>query len=191
MGTGDREKPLATTSADRFYMLKDSFTGKDAAGMVALTDADLVASGPNIDAANGWYLAFNAAGEKVVNAPLTVAGVTYFATNKPTPTASGSCATSLGEARAYALDFLTGAAGLDRNGDGLKDSSDRSVKLAGGGLPPSPVGGIVQLDNGLLLNFVIGGGGGTGQASALAPEKSVIDINPNRKKIYWDIKGDK
>jgi type IV pilus assembly protein PilY1 len=191
IGTGDREKPLATTSADRFYMLKDSFTGKDATGMIALTDADLVASGPSVNAAKGWYLALNAAGEKVVNAPFTIGGVTYFATNKPTPTASGSCATSLGEARVYGLDFLTGAAGLDRNGDGVKDASDASVKLAGGGLAPSPVGGVVQLDNGLMVNFVIGGGGGAGQASALAPEKPAIVINPNRKKLFWDIKNDK
>jgi len=89
------------------------------------------------------------------------------------------------------LDFLTGAAGLDRNGDGVKDGADLSVKLAGGGLAPSPVGGVVQLDNGLMLNFVIGGGGGAGQASALAPEKPAIVINPNRTKIFWDIKTDK
>jgi type IV pilus assembly protein PilY1 len=194
MGTGDREKPLATISADRFYMLKDLFTGKDATGMVALTDADLVLSAPQLNAAKGWYLALSAAGEKVVNAPLTIGGVTYFATNKPTPTASGSCATSLGEARAYALDFMTGTAGIDRNGDGVTDAADAWVKLAGGGLPPSPVGGVVQLDDGQMLNFVIGGGGGgggSGQASALAPEKPTIMINPNRKKIFWNIKSDK
>jgi type IV pilus assembly protein PilY1 len=190
IGTGDREKPLATAAVDRFYMVKDSFKGKDATGMVAVTESDLVASGNPVDAAKGWYLALNANGEKVVNAPLTVGGITYFASNKPTPTASGSCATSLGEARAYALDFLTGTAGLDRNGDGAKDALDLSIKLSGGGLPPSPVGGLVQLDNGVLVNFVIGGGG-VGQASALAPEKPVLDIKRTLKKIYWNTNNDK
>ena len=159
--------------------------------MVAITEADLVASGIPVNAAKGWYLALNANGEKVVNAPFTVGGVTYFATNKPTPTASGSCATSLGEARAYAVDFLTGTAGLDRNGNGVKDPLDLSVKLSGGGLPPSPVGGLVQLDNGMLVNFVIGGGGGVGQSSALAPEQPVLDIKRTLRKLYWNTDTDK
>jgi len=191
IGTGDREKPLATVAVDRFYMVKDSIKGKDAAGMVAITESDLVASGTPVNAAKGWYLALNANGEKVVNAPLTIGGITYFATNRPTPTASGTCATSLGEARAYAVEFDTGKAGLDRNGDGTTNAADVSVKLTGGGLPPSPVGGQVQLDNGMLVNFVIGGGGGAGQASALAPEEPVLVIQHTVKKVYWNTKTDK
>ena len=190
IGSGNREDPLNATSTDRFYMLKDKKTIKDASGMIAITTADLVTGGSAqsaLDAALGWYINL-APGEKVVNAPLSIAGITFFSTNKPTPPAPGVCSPNLGEARAYAIDFLTGGAGVDRNGDGTKDSSDLSVKLTGGGLPPSPVGGVVQLDNGKLVDFVIGSGAG---GSPLAPEKPPRTIPKVRKKLYWNSNTDK
>jgi type IV pilus assembly protein PilY1 len=170
-------------------MLKDTFVGKDATGMVPIVPSDLVSGGSAqsaLDAAKGWYLKL-APGEKVVNAPLSIAGIAYFATNKPTPPAPGVCTPNLGEARAYAVDFLTGGAGTDRNGDGTKDSTDVSVKLTGGGLPPSPVGGVVQLDDGRLVDFVIGSGAG---GSPLAPEKPPRTIPKIRKKLYWNTNTD-
>jgi len=190
IGSGNREDPLNTTSADTFYMLKDTFVSKDATGMVPIVPGDLVVNNSSqsaIDAAKGWFLNL-APGEKVVNAPLSIAGISYFATNKPTPPGKGVCSPNLGEARAYALDFLTGGAGVDRNADGTKDASDLSVKLTGGGLPPSPVGGVVQLDNGKLVDFVIGSGAG---GSPLAPEKPPRTIPKVRKKLYWNTNTDK
>jgi type IV pilus assembly protein PilY1 len=59
--------------------------------------------------AKGWYHTLNPAGEKVVNAPLTIGGVVYFSTNKPRTVAA--CAQpDLGEARSYALNFFDGRA---------------------------------------------------------------------------------
>jgi type IV pilus assembly protein PilY1 len=190
IGSGNREDPLNIVSSDRFYMLKDMFVGKDATGMVPIVTADLVTGGSAsaaLDAAKGWYVAL-ANGEKVVNAPLSIAGIVFFSTNKPTPPAPGVCAPNLGEARAYAIDFLTGGAGVDRNGDGTKDSTDISIKLTGGGLPPSPVGGVVQLDDGRLVDFVIGSGAG---GSPLSPEKPPRTIPKVRRKLYWNTNTDK
>src|SRR5262249_46805670 len=98
IGSGDREKPLDTTAAENFYMLKDTFVSTDATGMVALLPGDLVAAGTSANAPKGWSLAL-APGEKVVNAPLSIAGVTYFSTNQPSAAAGanvGSCTVNLG-----------------------------------------------------------------------------------------------
>ena len=45
--------------------------------------ADLVANTADSTTAKGWYYSLNVNGEKVVNAPLTIGGVVYFATNRP------------------------------------------------------------------------------------------------------------
>jgi type IV pilus assembly protein PilY1 len=185
VGSGDREKPLDEKSTDRFYMLKDPLTGKSGAGTVVIGEADLVAGGTDISAAKGWYLDMRD-GEKVVNAPLSIGGVTYFSTNRPTPDPA-SCSPNLGEARAYAVDFLQGTAATDRNKDGTTNADDLSIKLTGGGLPPSPVGGVVQLDDGRLVDFVIGSGEG---GSPITPERPVRNIPKVRKKIYWNTNSD-
>jgi type IV pilus assembly protein PilY1 len=188
IGTGDREKPLMTTSADRFYGLRDFKLGTDATGMVALTPSDLVLATTTIDATvKGWYLALET-GEKVVNSPLTIAGVTYFSTNKPQPPAPDVCTANLGRARSYGLDFVSGTAGLDRDGNGTKDVNDLYTDLVGGGLPPSPVGGIVQLDDGRLVGFIIGGGEST---SPIEAGRIRVDIPKTRQKVYWNTKSDK
>ncbi|MCM2328002.1 MAG: PilC/PilY family type IV pilus protein [Lysobacter sp.] len=188
IGTGDREKPLMTTSSDRFYGLRDFKLGTDATGMVPLTPSDLVVGTTTIDATvKGWYIALEI-GEKVVNSPLTIAGVTYFSTNKPQPPALGTCSANLGRARSYGLDFVSGTAGLDRDGNGTKDVNDVYVDLVGGGLPPSPVGGIVQLDDGRLVGFIIGGGEST---SPIEAGRIRVDIPKTRQKVYWNTKSDK
>ncbi len=188
VGSGDREKPLDTTSADNFYMLKDTFVGKDATGMVAITPTDLVTAGTPVNAAKGWYLAL-AAGEKVINAPLSIAGTTFFSTNQPSAAAGsvGVCSVNLGVARAYAVNFLTGTAALDRNNDGTKNASDLAVVLTGGGLPPSPVGGVVELDNGKKVDFVIGSGAGGSPITPTIPPRTVPSV---RKKVYWNTQND-
>lgn len=111
IGSGDREKPLSLTSGDRFYMIKDAKTGLDGSGQTTIVQADLVLNTADSSAAKGWYYDLDHAGpgEKVVNAPLTVGGTVYFGTNRPTPTAA--CTPTLGEARSYALNFLTGGLG--------------------------------------------------------------------------------
>jgi len=119
-----------------------------------------------------------------VNSPLTVAGVTFFATNKPTPVAAGSCDANLGEARAYGISFLTG--GLPSGRTAI------SSVLVGGGLAPSPVGGVVDLgkpdgtEGGPTVAFCIGCSG----PQRLEPERPKIIVPTSRSKIYWNSKTD-
>src|SRR5205823_8715811 len=94
IGSGDREKPLSLTSSDRFYMIKDAKTGLDGSGQatiatlqsgdcttgvnpVGLVPIPNTCTNVQLTAANGWYHNLNTAGEKVVNAPLTVGGTVY------------------------------------------------------------------------------------------------------------------
>lgn len=189
IGTGDREKPLVKTTTDYFFGLKDTAVGKDGTALTALQLADLTVNGTVTDPTKGFYLTL-LPGEKVVNAPLTVSGIVYFATNQPDNTAlnPNSCAVNLGTARAYGLDFLGGGAGIDRNGDGTKNASDMARVVPGGGLPPSAVGGTLQLDDGSTVGFCIGCGGGKGPPDAERPPGNIPKI---RKKIYWTTDTDK
>ena len=213
IGSGDREKPLKATGTDRFYMLKDKETGATVvgggasnnwpmAGDVTSSDnmADVVnlTTGPLRDALaadrnNGWFYAL-ATGEKVVNAPLTAAGIVYFGTNRPASSSAGSCRANLGTAKAYGLLFNAGTAGRDLNGDGVVDANDVAVTLSGGGLPPSPVAGLVKVidaatNTTIVVPFVIGAGGTTGGATGLpsqsAPARINLNLSKARKKTYW------
>jgi type IV pilus assembly protein PilY1 len=189
IGSGDREKPLITSTTDRFYGLRDTEMGKNVAAspLVPITEGDLVASGTPVAGTKGWYVNL-LPGEKVVNSPLTIAGVTYFSTNQPSPPLPGTCTANLGIARAYALDFTSGTAGIDKNQDGSKNADDMFTVLTGGGLPPSPVGGIVELDDGRKVGFIIGSGEG---GSSIEGARVRITVPMVRRKVYWNVKTDK
>lgn len=213
--SGDREHPLYSASTtpgtaynvtNRFYMLKDPNTGNnvpstwtpiieddlaDATGAVNGTTpytADTPSSG-GITPNRGFFVTFAHPGEKAVNAPLTVAGYTYFGTNTPAVpgTDTTMCYPNLGIARGYALNFLNGA-GLN---------SDGFVVFSGGGLPPSPVFGLVSINQGgtsVTTPVLIGGGNqlqpvGGNNTSSLGAQK----VNPptlgKRQRTYWYIDG--
>jgi len=194
-GSGDREKPLVQTSNDRFWGLYDKQPSK-ALVAVALnktigpSDLEQMAQGSTFSGDTtkfGWTFPM-AVGEKVVNSPLTIAGFTYFATNKPTPPAPGSCDSNLGEARQYQVGFLTGAP---------KTGSAISTVLVGGGLAPSPVGGVVDMgktnadgthsdEGGDNVAFCIG----CDPKQRLDPTRPEINVPTNRQKIYWNMKND-
>jgi type IV pilus assembly protein PilY1 len=180
LATGDREKPLATTSADRFFTLYDTRTTKGtpdtAPTPVKDTDLGLVGSGAAMD--KGCYIALDTAGEKAVNAPVTAAGITYFSTNKPIAESTNSCKSNLGEARVYSAPLFCQAA--------------TSQKLIGGGLPPSPVLGVVtvsytsQSTNQTVskdVPFIIGAP--NAKASGIEGSKVKPTITPTRKRKYW------
>jgi type IV pilus assembly protein PilY1 len=186
IGSGDREKPLLSTSQDTFFGIADfnNAVGAFAGTMTPVTIGDLTSLAGDTGIANncttcpGWYRNL-AIGEKVVNSPLTVAGITYFSTNKPVPVPPNSCEANLGEARAYGLSFLTGAKPAARG--------SISTVLTGGGLAPSPVGGVVELEPGKLVTFVIGSGK---DGSRLEPERPPLNVPTNRTKIFWNTKTD-
>ena len=139
--SGDREHPLQSTAAgsaaltpDKFFMVRDLTTTISPASF-ATTDVQL--SGGLFDATstvwdgslNGFYISMRSA-EKGVNAPLAVNGLIFFSTNQPSDP-SATCAANLGIARAYAVSPFT--------------SESTNNVLSGGGLPPSPVAGLVSI----------------------------------------------
>lgn len=203
IGSGDREHPLYTTSTtpgiaynvrNRFYMLKDTvLTGGLPATWTALTESDLFDATSTAYAdtttGKGFYLTLGT-GEKVVNAPLTVAGYTYFGTNTPSVPKTGACYPDLGIAKGYAVSFLTGK-GLNNN---------RYVLFNNGGLPPSPVFGVVSVADGAgntsNVAVLIGGGNQTGpgggdNTSSLGAQKISPPGIGKRKRTYWYTQTDK
>lgn len=192
VGSGDREHPLfnntaATGKQNMVFLLKDTDTDNDATGMtrIRLTDTP----SPLFDATStaydnslrGYYINL-ADGEKVVNAPLVTAGYVYFGTNQPTAPSTTSCTATLGTARGYQLSPFTG--------------SYRSVVFSGGGLPPSPVSGVVNITvdgKTKLVPFLIGGGNpectGADCASALGGQKPPISVSTSRIRTYWYKQG--
>jgi type IV pilus assembly protein PilY1 len=180
IGSGDREKPLTESSQDYFYAVIDRQLGKGISdGFAPIERAELVsqdsyASSPE---AKGCFMTLER-GEKVVNAPLTIAGVTYFGTNRPTPADPGTCSANLGEARSYQLPLVC--------------KTPTFSKLEGGGLPPSPVGGVVEVtytdpltgeEETRHVPFIIGGD--NEKHSPIEASRVTIAVPPRRTKIYW------
>jgi type IV pilus assembly protein PilY1 len=217
VASGDREHPLYSASTtpgtaynviNRFYMVKDPNTGDSVpTGWTKITEANLTdvtaATGATPDptklysltsTTSGFYVTLMHAGEKAVNAPLTVAGYTYFGTNTPDPNVGTAdptkCYPNLGIARGYAINFLTGA--------GLNDLG--YIQFAGGGLPPSPVFGLVSISTGpntsVITPVLFGGGNqtattGADSTSSLGVQKVTPPTLGKRKRTYWFIEGPK
>lgn len=186
LGSGDREKPLTGTSSDRFFTVYDKRLVKGTPTLALLSSplvaGDLGRVGTSESFANGCYIAMSTSGEKVVTAPLTVAGVTYFSTNRPTPPASGSCSANLGEAKVYAAPLFCKA--------------PESKVLLGGGLPPSPIAGdvlVTYTPPGATdpvvkkVPFVIGAP--NPKDSTIEPKKVTLTVPPNRVRKYWFVEG--
>jgi len=168
IGSGDREKPLrawpsAYATSNYFFMIKDSplddhwydaEVARCGSGITCLDSLQPILSSSDPTSADladkkGWYLGFNSH-EQVVTTALTVFGTTTFSTHTPVPAGATSCGvSSLGTARVYNVSYKNAAT---QNG-----TNNRSEVIAGGGLPPSPVGGMVRLDTGELVPFLIGG----------------------------------
>jgi type IV pilus assembly protein PilY1 len=119
-----------------------------------------------------------------------VAGYTYFGTNTPSVPKAGACYPDLGIARGYAVSFLTGK--------GLNDN--RYVQFNNGGLPPSPVFGVVAVSdaqgNTSNVPVLIGGGnqngpGGGDNTSSLGAQKISPPGIGKRKRTYWYTQSDK
>jgi type IV pilus assembly protein PilY1 len=170
LGTGDREKPLTTTTNDRFYVLKDSKVTKGAPSTVTLiTDATLAGlgtDGAGLDP-EGCAYSFATNGERVINQPITFGGITYFSTNRPLPPGAGSCSRS--QSRAYQVPLV------------CRPPTFRN--LVGDGLPPSPVVGYVDVGGGKLVPFVIGGP--NDKNSSIEVNRAQILIPAKRKRSYW------
>lgn len=187
--SGDREHPLPASGSarvtNRFYMIKDTqistYGGTgwdivlDETTPTQLFNATTTSYGGTLQ---GFYVTMTGDGEKGVNAPTTFGGAVYFGTNRPIAESAGTCRANLGEAKSYSVNFLTG--------------KHTSKVFDGGGLPPSPVAGMVEMEredgSTTVQPFIIGGGGGEGGdgRSALGAERPDLKIPKNMRRTYWN-----
>lgn len=193
LGSGDREKPLdyykATTSVDNyFFMIQDkpsdsnwlssessNCTGSNLCLNSLLgitTSADPSAS--DLAAKKGWYLGLDAQ-EQVVTSAITVFNTVTFSTHKPA--ASGASCASLGDTKVYNISY--------ENAASANGTSSRFEELAGDGLPPSPVAGMVTLDDGSTVPFIIGASPGSPLEASLPPSPSEAQRPTSR--VFWNI----
>ena len=148
-----------------------------AAGTTTITN---VTSGVTTTSTKGWRFNFGQC-EQTVNEALTIAGSTYFGTNTPSRDSGGtSCTADLGIARGYAVDYLSGNATYN----------NRSGVYVGGGMPPSPVAGVVDVD-GTKVPFCIGCiNADEANSSALQGGKVTINPTGSRFRPYWYMEGE-
>lgn len=180
VGSGDREKPLAATSADAFFTVYDTRLVKGtpliAPSIITRSTLGQVGTTANKDA--GCFINMSTSGEKIVNAPVSVGGITYFGTNQPNSASTQACTANLGLSKVYSAPLF------------CKDAT--SQNLIGGGLPPSPVSGTVLVSYTLpnsttvatkYVPFIIGAPNSKG--SAIEGSKVNPTINPVRSRRYW------
>ena len=84
------------------------------------------------------------------------------------------------------MSFLDGSGTRTPGGTGTGDD-DYSLVLTGGGLPPSPIAGLVEIGN-HVVPVCLGCGERRSSFEAGSPS---IDPNPVRRKVYWKFKNDK
>lgn len=170
--------PSALTDAD-LYDATDNKLG-------TLTGTALQAEiDTNVKTSKGWYIDLKEAsaitltngltttwvGEKVLAKTVIFDGVLFFTTFIPAndATAQTTCQANEGLGRYYEVNYLTGTAAFDLDGDGTKDR----FGVAGGGIPSEVI--IVIRDGG-----VTGLVGTSGGAKQVAPGGG-----DTRYKTYW------
>ncbi|WP_143068483.1 pilus assembly protein [Azotobacter beijerinckii] len=195
LGSGDREKPLnsygaATSMSNYFFMLKDkpgdstwltsesgNCGGSNLLCMNSLFGITGTGTPSDADLADkkGWYLAF-VDNEQVVTSAITVYGTVTFSTHTPAVYTPGQCS-SLGTAKVYNIDYA--------NAESENGTTMRYEEISGGGLPPSPVAGMVTLDDGSTRPFVIGSDPDSPLEGG-SPDSGATALQP-KAKVYWNI----
>ncbi len=204
IGSGDREHPLlthtTTISVDNaFFMVKDnpinatwwsSETGSCQsqalackASLLAIDpDSTVLPTDEELSEKKGWYMPFGAGDhdkEQVVTSAVAVFGKVIFSTHTPQPEELNSCGSNLGIAQVYYFDFLNGKPAV---------GTSRYVPVNGGGLPPSPVAGMVAVVNpntgeNITVPFVIGSSANS-PLEAASPEAASTTTN-FKTRAYW------
>ena len=206
--SGDREHPVitdypyTTPVVNKAYIYKDDLTTTPSDPAVNLDGSDMLDQTSLSDATctsrnlltstdkKGWFmnLTENGVGEQGVTAAVIVGGMVTFSTNRPFSTGL-SCGTRLGEARGYFVNLFNGSGTIGTTNNAACGGSRSSV-FAGGGLPPSPVIGIVPID-GVPTAVLIGAPPREpGPVSPIKPSKIVPPINQTRTRTYKYLKGD-
>ena len=198
LGSGDREKPLnsytsATNVKNYFFMIKDNPTiatwlseenttrGNCGADILCLNSLLAIAyngatpTTTDLNNKKGWYLAL-APKEQVVTSAITVFDTITFSTQIPAVYSAGTCTPNLGIATVYNLNRTTGSSTV---------GTVRGEIIAGGGLPPSPVAGLVRLDDGSVVPIILGSSPTSPLEVKQAVQTSSV-IQP-RARVYWYI----
>lgn len=193
IGSGDREKPLtsftnAASVTNYFFMLRDqpetttwlSDESATCSGNLMCMDslASTSADGTNlaqasVDAKKGWRMQLNST-EQVVTSAITVFGVVTYSTHTPAVPTSGQCS-NLGTAKVYNVNYLNASPSYNT----------RYSPVSGGGLPPSPVAGMVTLDDGTTVPFVIGAD--PSSALEVRPPPAPDTATQPKARIFWNI----
>jgi type IV pilus assembly protein PilY1 len=198
--SGDREHPLKNTTSgsaygvtNRFFLIEDTGTAVDTPATSGVVLGDLFNATSTAytkdGTTKGFYITL-ATGEKGVNATSVLDGIVYFGTNRPIDR-SATCAPNLGEAKAYAVDPFSAATNTN--------------VLAGGGMPPTAVSGVMIIRNGNSTEYekfclgcgVLppgsdnGGGDGDGSGGGNDCESGIGNcpgsgtIPKNLRRTYW------
>ena len=204
LGSGDRERPLLgnypwdTNVVNRFYVLLDDLTIRDAAAPAVPLDTDpgmkdfTTLASTSCDESGvlptsglkGWFMSLPNRGEQVVTSALIAAGMVAFNTNRAVPSAeAAACVAPLGEARGYWLN-LVNASGAIAAGN-KTCGGDRSSVFVGGGLTPSPTLARVVIGN-RVTTVAIGAANRDGGVSVpIDPQEVKPVISSKRRTIYW------
>ena len=195
LGSGDREKPVKEYISSKnvtnyFFMLKDKpsdtgwLTSQNATcganvmckdSLLGITTA-ATPSDADLTTKRGWYLGL-APTEQVVTSSIVIFGVLTFSTHQPAITSSNACTNNLGRTQVYNISYL--------NAKTINDTDSRYQDVIGDGLPPSPVGGRVTLDNGRTVPFCIGCSP-TSPLEASPPPGLTSAVQP-KSRLYWYI----
>jgi Tfp pilus tip-associated adhesin PilY1 len=107
---------------------------KDADAAAPRVIADLInitsSTYADSDTRKGWYVSLTGTGEKVLSDSAVFGGVVYFTSFTPSSGGASTCSTG-GVGLLYGIDFV--------GGTGMMPGSAKSMTLAGGGIPSSPV----------------------------------------------------
>ena len=186
-GTGDRENPKETSMVNRLYVVKDKnlSTSLTESSLYDVTSGELQATGTTearkaeilayLRSASGWFIQLTAnSGEKCLSSTVVLSRVAYYTTFTPgAGVESDPCNVGEGTGRIYALQYQTGNAVFDYNGDGVINAEDRSDPIGTG----IPSGVVVTFVGGQAVGFIGIGGG-------IAPiELSSKELEPK----YWRI----
>jgi type IV pilus assembly protein PilY1 len=191
VGSGDREKPLEAYLAsnkveNHFFMIKDkpdvsNWVGDCGAAACIPALVDITAENLDPDTLNtskGWYLPLSN-GEQVVTSAITLRGVVTFSTHTPAEVNESTCSSDLGWTRVYNIAYTNAAS--------MNGTSVRHETVSGGGLPPSPVAGLVTLDSGATVPFVIGANPNSGLEVKEGGGGTTVTINQPISRVYWHI----
>ena len=196
IGSGDREKPLRNWSSaygtsNYFFVLRDvpnddEWLSDEAvncgSAVMCLSSLLLIPAGSadpaaaDLAAKKGWYLG-TVDHEQVVTSAITVFNTTTFSTHTPVPAGATGCTSNLGTARVYNVSY--------KNASSQNGTNNRNEVISGGGLPPSPVAGMVTLDDGSTVPFLIGGDPDSALQSLL-PTGPATGSQP-KAVTYWYI----